>query len=87
VDQLPLATFNGKDYADFAEYDGLRLFDVSKPVGITHRVASHKRHMMTVQLTHMASWLSGPCNANHYHQQYLSDAKNPYGYCNHGPRI
>jgi peptide-methionine (S)-S-oxide reductase len=20
-----------------------------------------------------------------YHQQYLSDAKNPYGYCNHGP--
>jgi len=26
VDQLPLATFNGKD---FAEYDGLRLFDVS----------------------------------------------------------
>jgi peptide-methionine (S)-S-oxide reductase len=33
----------------------------------------------------MASWLSGPCNANHCHQQYLSDAKNPYGYCNHGP--
>ncbi|MEV6799667.1 type II toxin-antitoxin system VapC family toxin [Micromonospora rifamycinica] len=29
VDRLPLATFNGKDYADFAEYDGLRLFDVS----------------------------------------------------------
>ncbi|KXK59705.1 twitching motility protein PilT [Micromonospora rosaria] len=26
VDRLPLATFNGKDYA---EYDGLRLFDVS----------------------------------------------------------
>jgi len=20
-----------------------------------------------------------------YHQQYLSDAKVPYGYCNHGP--
>ena len=19
------------------------------------------------------------------HQQYLSDVKNPYGYCNHGP--
>jgi peptide-methionine (S)-S-oxide reductase len=19
------------------------------------------------------------------HQQYLSDTKNPYGYCNHGP--
>jgi predicted nucleic acid-binding protein len=29
VDRLPLATFNGKDYADFADYDGLRLFDVS----------------------------------------------------------
>jgi hypothetical protein len=25
----PLATFNGKDFADFGEYDGLRLFDVS----------------------------------------------------------
>jgi len=24
-----LATFNSKDYADFAEYDGLSLFDVS----------------------------------------------------------
>jgi peptide methionine sulfoxide reductase MsrA len=24
-------------------------------------------------------------NAEDYHQQYLSDAKNPYGYCNHGP--
>jgi peptide-methionine (S)-S-oxide reductase len=23
--------------------------------------------------------------AEHYHQQYLSNAKNPYGYCNHGP--
>jgi peptide-methionine (S)-S-oxide reductase len=23
--------------------------------------------------------------AENYHQQYLSDAKNPYGYCNHGP--
>ena len=23
--------------------------------------------------------------AEDYHQQYLSDAKNPYGYCNHGP--
>ena len=29
ADQLPLATFNGKDFADFAEYDGLQLFDVS----------------------------------------------------------
>ncbi|MEU4421883.1 type II toxin-antitoxin system VapC family toxin [Actinoplanes sp. NPDC024001] len=29
VDQLPLATSNGKDYADFAEHNGLRLFDVS----------------------------------------------------------
>ena len=23
--------------------------------------------------------------AENYHQQYLSDSKNPYGYCNHGP--
>jgi peptide-methionine (S)-S-oxide reductase len=23
--------------------------------------------------------------AEDYHQQYLSDAKNPGGYCNHGP--
>jgi predicted nucleic acid-binding protein len=29
IDRLPLATFNGKDFADFGEYDGLRLFDVS----------------------------------------------------------
>ncbi|MPZ62042.1 MAG: PIN domain-containing protein [Propionibacteriales bacterium] len=27
VDQLPLATFNTKDFADFAEHDGLQLFD------------------------------------------------------------
>ncbi|GAB3818035.1 type II toxin-antitoxin system VapC family toxin [Micromonospora zhanjiangensis] len=27
--RLPLATFNGKDFADFADEDGLRLFDVS----------------------------------------------------------
>ena len=29
VDRLPLATFNGKDYANFAEYVALHLFDVS----------------------------------------------------------
>jgi len=29
VNRLPLATFNTKDFADFAEYDGLTLFDVS----------------------------------------------------------
>jgi predicted nucleic acid-binding protein len=28
VDQLPLATFNIKDFADFAEHDGLQLLDV-----------------------------------------------------------
>jgi predicted nucleic acid-binding protein len=27
VDQLPLATFNTKDYEDFTEYDGLRLVE------------------------------------------------------------
>ena len=29
VERLPLATFNTKDFADFAEYDGLVLIDVS----------------------------------------------------------
>ena len=29
VNQLPLATFNTKDFADFAEHDGLDLFNVS----------------------------------------------------------
>jgi peptide-methionine (S)-S-oxide reductase len=29
--------------------------------------------------------LDGYFYAEDYHQQYLSDAKNPYGYCNHGP--
>lgn len=28
VDRLPLATYNTKDFADFAEHDGLRLLDV-----------------------------------------------------------
>lgn len=28
VEGLPLATFNTKDFADFAEHDGLRLIDV-----------------------------------------------------------
>jgi len=29
VQGLPLATFNTKDFIDFAEYDGLELVDVS----------------------------------------------------------
>jgi toxin FitB len=29
VNGLPLATFNTKDFADIAQYDGLELFDVS----------------------------------------------------------
>jgi hypothetical protein len=29
VGRLPLATYNRKDFADFAQYDGLRPFDVS----------------------------------------------------------
>jgi toxin FitB len=29
VEGIPLATFNTRDYADFAEYDGPDLFDVS----------------------------------------------------------
>jgi hypothetical protein len=29
VDRLPLATFNTKDFADFAEHDGLALLNVS----------------------------------------------------------
>lgn len=27
VDRIPLATFNTKDFADFAAHDGLQLFD------------------------------------------------------------
>ncbi len=30
VDGLPLATFNTKDFADFAQYDGLRLIDAER---------------------------------------------------------
>jgi toxin FitB len=29
VNRLPLATFNTKDFADFAQYDGLDLLDLS----------------------------------------------------------
>ena len=29
VNRLPLTTFNAKDFADFAQYDGLELLDVS----------------------------------------------------------
>ena len=29
VNQLPLATFNAKDFADFAQHDGLVLVDIS----------------------------------------------------------
>jgi toxin FitB len=29
VEGIPLATFNTKDYEDFAQHDGLTLFDVS----------------------------------------------------------
>ncbi|MBN1170657.1 MAG: hypothetical protein JXA67_00615 [Micromonosporaceae bacterium] len=29
VNDVPLATFNVKDFSDFAEHEGLRLFDVS----------------------------------------------------------
>ncbi|MEU7573064.1 type II toxin-antitoxin system VapC family toxin [Micromonospora sp. NPDC049240] len=29
VHQVPLATYNGKDYADFAEHDRLRLLDLA----------------------------------------------------------
>jgi toxin FitB len=29
VDDLPLATFNAKDFADFAQHEGLRLLDAS----------------------------------------------------------
>jgi toxin FitB len=29
VHRLPLATFNTKDFADFAQYDGLQLLDLA----------------------------------------------------------
>ncbi|MEV4344437.1 peptide-methionine (S)-S-oxide reductase MsrA [Actinoplanes sp. NPDC049596] len=37
------------------------------------------------QITTEIRPLGGYFYAEDYHQQYLSDAKNPYGYCNHGP--
>ncbi|WP_203716411.1 peptide-methionine (S)-S-oxide reductase MsrA [Asanoa siamensis] len=37
------------------------------------------------EITTEVAKLSDFYYAEDYHQQYLSDAKNPYGYCNHGP--
>ena len=33
----------------------------------------------------LAAPLTSYSKLDDYHQQYLSDAKNPNGYCNHGP--
>ncbi|GIJ30674.1 hypothetical protein Vqi01_58360 [Micromonospora qiuiae] len=59
LDRLPLATFNGKDYADFTEYDGTYagLLAMSSTVGLglglspglAVRVAVHRAGRSTGQ--------------------------------------
>jgi peptide-methionine (S)-S-oxide reductase len=44
-------------------------------------VASTGRGEITTEIGKLGDYFY----AEDYHQQYLSDAKNPYGYCNHGP--
>ncbi len=44
-------------------------------------VAEAGHGAITTQITPLTDFYY----AEDYHQQYLSDAKNPYGYCNHGP--
>jgi peptide-methionine (S)-S-oxide reductase len=44
-------------------------------------VRAARRSEITTEIAPLGSYYL----AEDYHQQYLSDAKNPYGYCNHGP--
>jgi peptide-methionine (S)-S-oxide reductase len=44
-------------------------------------VAAARRGEITTEIAELGTYYF----AEDYHQQYLSDAKNPYGYCNHGP--
>jgi peptide-methionine (S)-S-oxide reductase len=44
-------------------------------------VTAAGRGMITTEIAPLGEYYF----AEDYHQQYLSDAKNPYGYCNHGP--
>jgi peptide-methionine (S)-S-oxide reductase len=44
-------------------------------------VTAARRGRITTEIKPLTSYYY----AEDYHQQYLSDAKNPYGYCNHGP--
>ena len=44
-------------------------------------VAAAGRSEITTEIASLTEYYY----AEDYHQQYLSDAKNPYGYCNHGP--
>ena len=45
-------------------------------------VVTKARHgQITTEIKHLTNYYY----AEDYHQQYLSDSKNPYGYCNHGP--
>jgi peptide-methionine (S)-S-oxide reductase len=53
---------------------------------------SARRPAPTAPVGHQAPttqlWISAdhmPTATDFDHQQYLSNAKNPYGYCNHGP--
>jgi peptide-methionine (S)-S-oxide reductase len=44
-------------------------------------VAAAGRGQITTEIGKLGDYFY----AEDYHQQYLSDSKNPYGYCNHGP--
>lgn len=44
-------------------------------------VTAARRGTITTQIAPLTTYYL----AEDHHQQYLSDAKNPYGYCNHGP--
>ena len=44
-------------------------------------VTAARRGEITTEIKPLAKYYY----AEDYHQQYLSDSKNPYGYCNHGP--
>jgi len=44
-------------------------------------VTAARRGQITTEIAPLTKYFL----AEDYHQQYLSDAKNPYGYCNHGP--
>jgi peptide-methionine (S)-S-oxide reductase len=54
---------------------------------MNHAYGSRARAGRPTSTSRTARTTASPSNSNadDGHQQYLSDAKNPYGYCNHGP--